>query len=597
MSGADRVPEGSAGGAEGGPAAVAVQAWADLPAGKKLLRETSAGWFGLGTLLRFEELLGRGSQGQAWLCKDRRTGIKLVAKIMRRAVPDGPAEAEEKKVAGGRRGGAKNRSPKMKFSAKRLAGEILMQSSVNHRNVVSLVGVVLSPTHLAILQEPCLGGELSEYIKIAGVPRKAPAGTTGRVPPSLVRSGRLATTVVCEPPRMPVLCEDSARYFFVEILKGLESCHANHIAHRDLKFTNIVLGVGSPPEVKITDFGLAQHFFVVPPPAAAANSSRPRGSWKSSWGEAGAQGEKVPEVPEVPAEDSDEDLDRVFARCRTRVGTPNYVPREIAKRSLCRSGYNGCAADVWSLGVMLFAILTGKFPFPDLDGHLTLIKRLDSDLHTEMLEFMMTEAQLGTEVKDLIARMLHMDADARPSITEIREHEWVLQGLRLPNLPQGKENAIVRPPLAMGRRRRRWLTFTTVDETLAKAHENILRPIMRMVSKMEGHCAGTPEKGGPGDSALQRRRETSPEDEDEARFRSTQDFPEESWLQLREIIASAEEGPGRPREPLRLWVPTEGSFRLSRHREDGSVHDYRSDVQTSGTASTATSQKASPKAC
>ena len=490
------MPEGFAGGAEGAPAAAAVRAWADLPAGKKLLRQTSAGWFGLGALLRFEELLGRGSQGQAWLCRDRRTGIKLVAKVMRRAAaPDGPAEGAEgkKEAGGGRRGGAKNRSHKMKFSAKRLAGEILMQSSVNHRNVVSLVGVVLSPTHLAILQEPCLGGELSEYIKIAGALRKAPAGTTGRVPPSLVRSGRLATTVVCEPPRMPALREDSARYFFTEILKGLESCHANHIAHRDLKFTNIVLGAGSPPEVKITDFGLAQHFFV-PPPAAAANSRGPRGSWKSSEDKAGVPaGVPAEKVPEVPEQDSDEDLDRVFARCRTRVGTPNYVPREIAKRSLCRSGYNGCAADIWSLGVMLFCMLTGKFPFPDLDGNLTLIKRLDSDLHTEMLEFMMSEARLGTEVKDLIARMLHMDADARPSIAEIREHEWVLQAL--PSLPQGK-GAFAGPPLAVGRRRRRrWLTFTTVDEVMAKAHENILRPIIRMVTKMERHFSG---KGGGG---------------------------------------------------------------------------------------------------
>ena len=77
----------------------------------------------------------------------------------------------------------------------------------------------------------------------------------------------------------------------------------------------------------------------------------------------------------------------------------------------------------------------------------------------------------------------------------------------------------------------------------------------------------------------ERRREPSPLDEDEARFRTAEDFPEKSWLQLRELIACAEEGPGHPREPLRLWLPAGGSFRLSRHREDGSVHDYRSDVK------------------
>jgi len=464
----------------------------------------------------------------------------------------------------------------MKFSAKRLAGEILMQSSVQHPNVVALHGVVLSPTHLAILMEPCKGGELNEYIKLVGAPPAAPA--SGRIPPVLQRGGRLVAQVVGEPAQMPVLGEVAACYFFAEILAGLESCHANHIAHRDLKFSNIVLGGGSPPEVKITDFGLAQHFFVVPSDKASGGGSK--GSARS-----GKRTESDRGSEEGASETSDEDADlgQVFARCCTRVGTPNYVPREIAKRSLCRSGYNGCAADVWSLGVMLFCMLTGKFPFPDLDGHLTLLKRLDSNMHNEMLAFIMAGAGLSAPAQELLTRMLHMDAETRITLSEIREHPWVLAGQQsLQGAPvdvspsiglaPGKPSFSLAAPPA--RRRRRPLTSRT-HETFAKLREDLVRPFLRLLGKLGGLL----ESPAPTPLTPERRREPSPLDEDEARFRTAEDFPEKSWLQLRELIACAEEGPGHPREPLRLWLPTAGSFRLSRHREDGSVHDYRSDVK------------------
>ena len=549
------------------PAAAALRAWADAP---RLLRSSggrAAGWFGLGGVLRFEVLLGRGSQGQAWLCRDRRTGVEMVAKVMRRAPAPAHARAGVQEPPGGRH------APKMKFSAKRLAGEILMQSSVRHPNVVALHGVVLSATHLAILLEPCRGGELNDYVKQLG----APAATwgSGRMPKALQRGGHLVTQVLREPPRMPVLSEVAACYFCVEILAGLESCHANHIAHRDLKFSNIVLGGGSPPEVKITDFGLAQHFFVVPSDAMKDGQSK-----RSARGAKCTESASGREAGAGESSDEDADMARVFARCRTRVGTPNYVPREIAKRSLCRSGYNGCAADVWSLGVMLFCMLTGKFPFPDLDGHLTLLKRLDYDTHNEMLAFIMAEAGLSAPAQELLKAMLHMDAEARITLPEIREHPWILAGQQslqgdqadVSGLAPGKRSFSELAPPA--RPRQRAFTSRTL-ETLAKLREDLVRPFLRFLGKMGRRL----EPRAPTPPPPERRREPGPLDEDEARFRTAEDFPEKSWLELRELIACAEEGPGHPREPLRLWLPKAGSFRLSRHREDGSVHDYRSDVR------------------
>ncbi len=54
----------------------------------------------------------------------------------------------------------------------------------------------------------------------------------------------------------------------------------------------------------------------------------------------------------------------LFARCKTRVGSPMYVAREIVSRDFCRDGYDGTAVDVWSMGVMLYVPFSTLPPPP-----------------------------------------------------------------------------------------------------------------------------------------------------------------------------------------------------------------------------------------
>lgn len=106
------------------------------------------------------------------------------------------------------------------------------------------------------------------------------------------------------------LVEAEAVRYFREIAGAVDFLHAHNIAHRDLKLENVLLTASGAS--KLCDFGLAHDY---------------------------GEGARAP----------------LYDVC----GSKSYVAPEV----LLEKGYDGCVADVWSLGVCLFAMLTGFFPF------------------------------------------------------------------------------------------------------------------------------------------------------------------------------------------------------------------------------------------
>lgn len=102
--------------------------------------------------------------------------------------------------------------------------------------------------------------------------------------------------------------EDEAKFFFRQVVQGIAYAHANHIAHRDLKPENILIDSGRV--VKIVDFGLSN-------------------------------------------------LMKDGRMLKTNCGSPNYAAPEI----VCQQKYEGTSVDVWSCGVILYALLVGRLPF------------------------------------------------------------------------------------------------------------------------------------------------------------------------------------------------------------------------------------------
>jgi len=101
---------------------------------------------------------------------------------------------------------------------------------------------------------------------------------------------------------------------------------------------------------------------------------------------------------------------------KTMIGTPAYV----APCLLEGVGY-GVKADVWSLGVILFIMLSGYPPFQD-DDRQKLFRKIIKGKY-EMVESRWGD--VSDEAKDLVIRLLTKDPAKRPSSAEVLEHKWL----------------------------------------------------------------------------------------------------------------------------------------------------------------------------
>ncbi|SCW03039.1 LAFE_0G01596g1_1 [Lachancea fermentati] len=159
------------------------------------------------------------------------------------------------------------------------------------------------------------------------------------------------------------LPENEAVRFFRQIIIGISYCHALGIVHRDLKPENLLLD--HKFNIKIADFGMAA------------------------------------------LESKDKLLE-------TSCGSPHYAAPEIV------SGlpYHGFESDVWSCGVILYALLTGRLPFDEEDGNIrNLLLKVQSGEYE-----MPGDDEISPEAQDLIARILTVDPERRMKTREILRH-------------------------------------------------------------------------------------------------------------------------------------------------------------------------------
>ncbi|XP_072458804.1 testis-specific serine/threonine-protein kinase 5-like isoform X2 [Notamacropus eugenii] len=161
----------------------------------------------------------------------------------------------------------------------------------------------------------------------------------------------------------PGLEEEEARRLFRQLVSAVAHCHNVGIVHRDLKCENILLD--DRGFVKLTDFGFANR-------TAVKNSL-----------------------------------------LSTFCGSVAYTAPEI----LMSKKYNGEQADLWSLGVILYAMVTGKLPFKERQPHKML------HLMRQSLAF---RPSLSQECQDLIQGLLQLRPRARLGLQQVASHCWML---------------------------------------------------------------------------------------------------------------------------------------------------------------------------
>jgi len=167
--------------------------------------------------------------------------------------------------------------------------------------------------------------------------------------------------------------EAGARRLFTELCDAVKYLHKNSIVHRDLKPENILLTTKErhSMSVKIADFGLA------------------RSNMKSN-------------------------------DCRTFCGTPHYFAPEVINtfrdRETPAAGY-GKQADMWSLGVILYIMLSGIPPFEE-DGLYEQI--LEGRYEFDVREW----TTVSQEAKELVRRLMTVNPKDRLKIQEACDHRW-----------------------------------------------------------------------------------------------------------------------------------------------------------------------------
>jgi len=174
-----------------------------------------------------------------------------------------------------------------------------------------------------------------------------------------------------------VLIEAMARKYFLQIISVLEYLHKEkRMAHRDLKAENILLDRYN--NIRVIDFGFSNSF----------------------------------------SEDNP---------CfNTQCGSLEYVPPEMIRGKPYTT-----SADIWSLGVLLYAITCGKFPFQE--DNLDLL--MQSILNTSPT----FPSNLSHSLCDLMLKMLSKNPNNRISIENIKDHPW-FSPLEYSNVVQFRES-------------------------------------------------------------------------------------------------------------------------------------------------------------
>ena len=242
---------------------------------------------------------------------------------------------------------------------KYIQNEILIMKEINHPNIVHLYDLLQSTTHYYFIMDYCNGGGLSDLLS-----------------DYKLRFGKPFTSEIIQ-------------HLMRQIIDALKYIHSLKIIHRDLKLDNILINFDNLEDkcnlnvlkcqIKIIDFGLATKL----------------------------QGNKLAE---------------------TAAGSPIYMDPIILKKYNKAGGYEKLLgynekADIWSLGVICYELLTGNSIF-NVDSMEQLVQKVEEGNYSIPLN-----CDLSVEIISFLNLMLQYNPDIRASSEELSEHDFLTKNV------------------------------------------------------------------------------------------------------------------------------------------------------------------------
>ena len=159
------------------------------------------------------------------------------------------------------------------------------------------------------------------------------------------------------------LSEEEACFYYRQIISSIEYLHQLKIAHRDIKPENMIIE-NSTKTLKLVDFGLSSYY----------NTKN----------------------------------EQLSSAC----GSPSYAAPEM----LTGKKYGASMVDIWSSGIVLYAMICGYLPFEDFDNDI-LFKKIKEGRYK-------VPPHVSDSAKDLIKNILITNPKKRYTIEQIKNHKW-----------------------------------------------------------------------------------------------------------------------------------------------------------------------------
>ncbi|KAL2824156.1 hypothetical protein BDW59DRAFT_88891 [Aspergillus cavernicola] len=246
--------------------------------------------------------------------------------------------------------------------------EISILRELSHPNIVRLHEMVETDRHIGIIMEYASGGELFDHIL-----------------------------------RNRYLKDNAARRLFAQLVSGVGYLHKKGIVHRDLKLENLLLDRNR--NIIITDFGFANTF-----------EPNDELSEEIEYNLTNKEFVKRMRLDKTNAKGA-----RRGDLMQTSCGSPCYAAPELV---VSDSLYTGRKVDVWSCGVILYAMLAGYLPFDDDPAN------PDGDNINLLYKYIVTTPLTFPEyvtphARDLLRRILVPDPRKRADLFEVARHSWL----------------------------------------------------------------------------------------------------------------------------------------------------------------------------